>query len=86
MLSILAEEHPVVLVVDDLHLCDEASLSVIHLIARRVGEKAIMIILVGRPGELSRSPRALQLRAHAQSLGFRKLSFARYQQPRARNY
>jgi DNA-binding SARP family transcriptional activator len=73
MLITLSEEHPVILVVDDLHLCDEASLSVLHLVSRRVGAKAIMIMLVGRPGELSRSPPALQLRTHAQSLGFQEL-------------
>jgi predicted ATPase len=73
MLETMAEEHPVILVVDDLHLCDDASLSVLHLIAHRVNNQAIMLVLVARAEEISRSLRAAQLRGSAQSLGIKEL-------------
>jgi type II secretory pathway predicted ATPase ExeA/tetratricopeptide (TPR) repeat protein len=62
MLSAIAEEHPVVLVVDDLHLADDISLAVLHLIMRRLGSRPIMVILLARPGELVQSPQASKLR------------------------
>jgi tetratricopeptide (TPR) repeat protein len=68
MLETIAEEHPVILVVDDVHLCDEASLSVLHLIMQRVKDQHIMLVLVARAGELPRSPQAARLRASAGSL------------------
>lgn len=73
MLETIAEEHPVILVVDDLHLCDEASLSVLHLIMHRVRQQAIMLVLVARAGELPRSPQAARLRFSAQSLGIQEI-------------
>ncbi len=73
MLETIAEEHPVILVIDDLHLVDEASLSVLHLIAHRVHNQAIMLVLVAREGELPRSQRAAQLRGSAQTIGIREI-------------
>ena len=35
LLQAIAEERPIILVVDDVHLADDASLSVLHLVARR---------------------------------------------------
>ena len=68
MLTAIAEEHPVILVVDDLHLADDVSLAVVHLIMRRSQAKPIMIVLVARPGELAESPQAVRLRESAGSL------------------
>ena len=73
MLENIAEEHPVILVIDDLHLVDDASLSVLHLIAHRVHNQAIMLVLVAREGELPRSPRAAQLRASGQTIGIQEI-------------
>ena len=73
MLVTIAEEHPVILVVDDLHLCDEASLSVLHLIMRRVRDQPIMLVLVARAGELPQSLRASRLRAGARSLSMKTI-------------
>lgn len=73
MLETIAEEHPVILVVDDLHLCDEASLSVLHLIMHRVQHQPIMLVLVARAGELPRSLQAARLRTSAHSLGIQEL-------------
>ena len=68
MLETIAEEHPLILVVDDLHLCDEATLSILHLILRRLTDQAIMVVLIARPGELVRSAAAARLRTSAKSL------------------
>src|SRR5215217_4035830 len=65
MLTVIADEHPVILVVDDLHLADDVSLAVIHLIMRRARKQPIMVVFIGRPGELTQSPQALRLRASA---------------------
>lgn len=73
MLETIAEEHPVILVVDDLHLSDEASLSVLHLVMHRVRHQSIMLVLVARAGELPRSPQASRLRAGAQTLGVQEI-------------
>lgn len=72
-LEAIAEDHPVILVIDDLHLCDEASLSVLHLLMHRVGTQSIMFVLVARAGELPRSPLAARLRADADALGLREV-------------
>lgn len=55
LLTSVADEHPVILVVDDLHLADEASLAVLHLALRRVGHLRVMAIFTARPGELAQS-------------------------------
>jgi len=72
-LEAIAEDHPVILVIDDLHLCDEASLSVFHLLMHRVGNQPIMFVLVARAGELPRSPLAARLRADADALSLREI-------------
>jgi DNA-binding SARP family transcriptional activator/tetratricopeptide (TPR) repeat protein len=72
MLTALVEEHPVILVVDDLHLADEASLTVLHLVMRRGRGQAIMVLLLARPGQLSHSPQAARLR-ESESLGIREI-------------
>ncbi len=72
MLVAIAEEHPVILVVDDLHLADDASLSVLHFVLRRSEGLQIMLLLIARAGELSRSPQAARLR-EAVALGVREI-------------
>jgi tetratricopeptide (TPR) repeat protein len=51
-----------ILVVDDLHLADEASLSVLHLVLRRSLADPLIAILTAREGELSKSAQANSLR------------------------
>ena len=75
-LEVIADEHPVILVVDDLHLCDEASLSVLHLLMHRLAAHPIMFVLVARAGELPRSPVATRLRAGAHMLGVQEIETA----------
>jgi DNA-binding SARP family transcriptional activator/type II secretory pathway predicted ATPase ExeA len=73
MLTALAEEQPVVLVVDDLHLADDVSLAVLHLILRRVQGQRVMVVLVARPGELQQSPQAARLRESGTALGIQEI-------------
>jgi len=75
-LEAISEDHPVILVIDDLHLCDEASLTVLHLLMRRVGGQRIMFVLVARPGELPNSSLATRLRGDAHSLGLQEIRTA----------
>jgi DNA-binding SARP family transcriptional activator/tetratricopeptide (TPR) repeat protein len=73
MLTTMAEEHPVILVVDDLHYADDVSLAVLHLVIRRARSQPIMVLLLARPGELSQSPHAAGLRAAASLLAIREI-------------
>lgn len=75
-LETIAEEHPVILVIDDLHLCDEASLSVLHLLIHRVATQPIMFVLVARGGELSGTTVAARLRGGAHALGIQEIEIA----------
>ena len=73
LLTTMAEEHPVILVVDDLHYADDVSLAVLHLVLRRARNQSIMVLFLARPGELSQSPHAAGLRAAASLLGIREI-------------
>ena len=70
----IAEDHPVILVVDDLHLADDASLAVLHLVMRHGKGQPIMVVLTVRPGELGQSPQAARLLESAAGLGFRTIA------------
>ncbi|MGH9196537.1 MAG: hypothetical protein ACRD1T_12445, partial [Acidimicrobiia bacterium] len=63
-------------VVDDLHLADDASLAVLHLVMRRARSEAIMILLIARPGELPGSLQAARLRESAAGLGIREVELS----------
>ncbi len=76
MLTTIVEEHPIILVVDDLHLADEASLAVLHLVMRRARGQTIMVVLIARPGELLHSPQAARLRESGESLGICEVELA----------
>ncbi|HET7599683.1 MAG TPA: AAA family ATPase, partial [Gemmatimonadales bacterium] len=69
----IAEEHPVILVVDDMHLADDASLAVLHLVLRRAQGQPIMVVLTIRPGELGQAPTASRLLESALPLRFRAI-------------
>lgn len=76
MLGTIAEEHPVILVVDDLHLADDASLAVLHLVMRKAKTQPIMVIFTARPGELQQSPHAARLREAGPALALREVELA----------
>jgi len=69
LVGAVAEEGPVILVVDDVHLADDASIAVIHQLLRRTREQSVMVVLTARPVDLDRSPSARRLRENAASLG-----------------
>jgi DNA-binding SARP family transcriptional activator/tetratricopeptide (TPR) repeat protein len=44
LVTSIADEHPVVLLVDDIHLADATSLAVLHLMLRRIDELPLMVV------------------------------------------
>lgn len=62
LVTCVADEHPLILVVDDHHLADDASLALIHILLRRLDRQPVMLILVARPGEPGSSPHAVRLK------------------------
>ena len=50
--SAAAEESPVVLVVDDLHAADNATVGILHVLARKLSGSRVLLVLTARPGEL----------------------------------
>lgn len=73
LLEALAENMPVILVVDDLHLADDASLAVLHLLVRRALDQRTMLVMIARPGELALGRQSRQLREMASGLSIREL-------------
>jgi DNA-binding SARP family transcriptional activator/tetratricopeptide (TPR) repeat protein len=73
LLLAIADEHPVILIVDDVHLADDASLAVLHLLIRRMLDQRIMVLFAARPAELGQSPHAAWLREGHEHLGMRVL-------------
>jgi DNA-binding SARP family transcriptional activator/tetratricopeptide (TPR) repeat protein len=65
-----AEESPIVLVVDDVHAADNASTGILHVVARKLAEVRVLMILTGRTSELrlSDAPAALTSDAAIESL------------------
>jgi DNA-binding SARP family transcriptional activator len=65
-----ADESPVVLVVDDVHAADNASTGILHVVARKLAEVRVLMILTGRTSELrlSGAPAALTSDAAIESL------------------
>ncbi|MBK9691595.1 MAG: AAA family ATPase [Gemmatimonadetes bacterium] len=61
LITAVAEEHPLVLVVDDVHLADDASIAVLHLLMRRTQEQRVTLLLAARESELQGAPSARRL-------------------------
>lgn len=74
LIGAVAEEHPVILVVDDVHHSDDVSLAVLHRVIRLSDHQAVLVYFLARPGELHQSPQASRLRDHGATLGIRQLS------------
>jgi tetratricopeptide (TPR) repeat protein len=47
-----AADNPVQLVIDDVHAADNASTAILHLVARKLGDTCVLIILTARTSEL----------------------------------
>lgn len=54
----IAEEQPLILVMDDIHLGDDASVSAVHLLLRRLTDERILVICTLRQGEGALAPSA----------------------------
>jgi DNA-binding SARP family transcriptional activator len=61
LLTALMEEHPVLMIVDDFSLSDDASLSVLHLLMRRLADKPLMVVLTSRRESLEGRPNAQRI-------------------------
>ncbi len=70
LLRTIADETPVLLVVDDFHLADDASVAVVHLLVRRFEQARIMVALAARPTSANESPNIARLRENHRRLGF----------------
>jgi DNA-binding SARP family transcriptional activator/tetratricopeptide (TPR) repeat protein len=59
--SAAAEDNPVVLVVDDVHAADNASVAILHMLARKLAGLRLLLILTARQGDvrISSAARAL---------------------------
>ena len=77
LLTAMAEEHPVILVIDDLHLADDVSLAVVHLMMSRARAQPIMMVFIARPGELGLSSQAGRLRDSGGTLDIREIELPR---------
>ncbi|MEO8637195.1 MAG: AAA family ATPase, partial [Gemmatimonadales bacterium] len=76
LVAAIADENPVILVVDDVHLADDASVAVLHLLLRRTRNSRVMIVLAARESELKQSARAGQLLEDRDSLGLTAVELA----------
>jgi predicted ATPase len=56
------DERPLLLVLDDYHLSDEASLAVLHLILRRLDRGRYMVVVTTRPHDEAETPQARRIR------------------------
>jgi DNA-binding SARP family transcriptional activator/tetratricopeptide (TPR) repeat protein len=54
----IAEEQPLVLVMDDIHLSDDASVAVMHLLLRRLTDERALVICTLRQGDGALAPSA----------------------------
>lgn len=70
LLGAMTGEQPVILIVDDLHYCDDASLSVLHLVCRRLAPIAVQMIFIARASEIRGGSNAERLIRDLGRLGF----------------
>jgi DNA-binding SARP family transcriptional activator/tetratricopeptide (TPR) repeat protein len=62
LVTAVADEHPLIVVIDDHHLADDASLALLHHLLRRVRSQQVMLVFIARASELGQSPHAIRLR------------------------
>ncbi len=73
LLTALAEEQPVALVVDDIHLSDATSLAVLHLVLRRIETLPVMMLLTSSSRGEQEPPSARRFLENAESLAMAPL-------------
>lgn len=72
----IMEEQPLLLIVDDYPRSDEASLSVLHMLLRRMANKRLMVVLAGRPPEPDEPQQSARIRNGLAYLPMIKLDLA----------
>ena len=73
LVAALAEEHPVVLVIDDIHLADATSLAVLHLMLRRIEDLPLMVMLTSSSALEAETPNARRFVDNARSIGLTQM-------------
>ncbi|MEI2719468.1 MAG: AAA family ATPase [Gemmatimonadales bacterium] len=68
LVGAVAEEHPVVLVIDDIHLADATSLTVLHLMLRRLEAIPLMMMLTASSAPEAETPSSRRFLDNAASL------------------
>jgi DNA-binding SARP family transcriptional activator/tetratricopeptide (TPR) repeat protein len=73
LVAAVAEEHPVVLVIDDIHLADVTSLAVLHLLLRRIDSLPLMVLLTSSSALQSETPATRRFVESADSIALTQL-------------
>ncbi len=73
LVAALAEEQPVVMVVDDMHLSDATSLAVLHLMLRRIAHLPLLAILTSSSAPDAEPPGARRFVDHAETIALTQL-------------
>jgi DNA-binding SARP family transcriptional activator/tetratricopeptide (TPR) repeat protein len=73
LVAAVAEEHPVVLAIDDIHLADATSLAVLHLLLRRIDALPLMVLLTSSSALQSETPSARKFVDSADSIALTQL-------------
>lgn len=73
LVTAIADEHPVVLVVDDIHLADVTSLAVLHLMLRRINDVPLMVVLTSSSALQAETPDARKFVESAALIGLTQL-------------
>ncbi len=73
LVAALAEEQPVVMVVDDMHLSDATSLAVLHLMLRRIAHLPLLAILTSSSAPDAEPAGARRFVAHAETIALTPL-------------
>lgn len=74
LFSAVMDERPLLLVLDDFHLADEASLAVMHLILRRLDRGRYMVVLTARPHDEGETAQARRIREGMSRLSIEPLA------------
>ncbi|MBL0179362.1 MAG: AAA family ATPase [Gemmatimonadetes bacterium] len=74
LVGAVAEDHPVVLVIDDIHLADATSLTVLHLMLRRLEALPLMVMLTASSAPEAETPSTRRFFDNAASLSLLPLA------------
>src|SRR5256714_9272707 len=69
LLANLAEQAPVVVVLDDVHLADASSWDALHYLAGSLSTERILVVASARPGELAEHPVAQRVLLDLEQIG-----------------